>query len=166
MLIPVSKFKSSKSMSQSHTLQRLPAYVATIEQKLWAKTLSENCLKHFYLIDDRYICAFAVYINLRGEMSVMKWNENTIHPDNIYRQNHIYPYSCVQDAQTISINLPRVFKEMRLELICLQARWLLYRIHNHHTRSVPNTHPRDYESLKLNIIRYKRTQSMEMEQDR
>ena len=42
---------------------------------LWAKTLSENCLKHFYLIDDRYIWAFAVYINLRGEMFAMKWNE-------------------------------------------------------------------------------------------
>ena len=42
---------------------------------LWAKTLSENCLKHFYLIDDCYICAFAVYINLRGEMFEMKWNE-------------------------------------------------------------------------------------------
>ena len=42
---------------------------------LWAKTLSENCLKHIYLIDDRYFCAFAVFINLRGEMSVMKWNE-------------------------------------------------------------------------------------------
>ena len=35
---------------------------------LWAKTLSENCLKHFYLIDDCDICAFAVYINLRKEM--------------------------------------------------------------------------------------------------
>ena len=42
---------------------------------LWAKTLSENCLKHFYLIDDSYICAFAVYINLRGEIFLMKWNE-------------------------------------------------------------------------------------------
>ena len=43
---------------------------------LWAKTLSENCLKHFYSIED--ICTFAVYINLRGEMFVMKikWNEN------------------------------------------------------------------------------------------
>ena len=28
---------------------------------LWAKALSENCLKHFYLIDDRYFCAFAVF---------------------------------------------------------------------------------------------------------
>ena len=38
---------------------------------LWAKTLSENCLKHFYLIDDRYFCAFAVFINLRGEMFII-----------------------------------------------------------------------------------------------
>ena len=27
----------------------------------WAKTLSENCLKHFYSIDDCYIFAFAVF---------------------------------------------------------------------------------------------------------
>ena len=45
---------------------------ARLKDSSLSKTLSENCLKHFYLIDDRYICAFAVYINLRGEMSVMK----------------------------------------------------------------------------------------------
>jgi hypothetical protein len=38
---------------------------------LWAKTLSENYLKHIYLIDEHYICAFAVYINLRREMFIM-----------------------------------------------------------------------------------------------
>ena len=40
--------------------------------RLKDSSLSKNCLKHFYLIDDRYICAFAVYINLRGEIFVMK----------------------------------------------------------------------------------------------
>ena len=39
------------------------------------KTHSENCLKHFYLIDDHYICAFVFFINLRGEMYVMEWKE-------------------------------------------------------------------------------------------
>ena len=36
-----------------------------------AKTYSENCLKHFYLIDDCCVCAFAVFINLCGGMFVM-----------------------------------------------------------------------------------------------
>ena len=45
---------------------------ARLKDSSLSKTLSENCLKHFYLIDDRYICAFAVYINLRVERFVRK----------------------------------------------------------------------------------------------
>ena len=39
--------------------------------------ISESYSKHSYLIDDRYICAFAVNITLRGKMFVVKqasWN--------------------------------------------------------------------------------------------
>ena len=44
----------------------------SFEQSILSSLLfSENCLKHFYLIDDRYTCAFAVFINLRGEMFVI-----------------------------------------------------------------------------------------------
>ena len=40
-----------------------------------SKNSFRKLLKHFYLIDDRYFCAFAVFINLRGEMFVMKGSE-------------------------------------------------------------------------------------------
>ena len=48
---------------------------ARLKDSSMSKNSFRKLLKHFYLIDDRYFCAFAVFINLRWEMFVMKWNE-------------------------------------------------------------------------------------------